>query len=1022
MVRSVLCRLLLPALLFVAAPLAFSQTATPAPADAFRIAQRLMQAKPEERPALLDQNRALISMQTQRYILDRGEGLLASGQYAQALETFQLALTVAERIDDREGVAAAHSSLGSAQYFQGDHARARQSYQTARRLYETLGNQKEVATNVFNLGLTTMAQGDVSAATQFFQQAQTQYESLGLKELAAEAMNYLATMMVERGDYSAALKLFAGRSEGAPGLLKIAESLYYQEEYEHALDFFRQALDALQQQAVQTTVHRARLLSALNGVANSQYSLGDYEPALDSYLKLCALREQSGDRAGLAAALQGVANCFYALSDYEQALENYQTALAVAQQAGHQAIIAETLAGLGNVQYSQGEAAQALEFYQRSLRQFEITGDKAGLRRMLRSTANAHFRLGSYAASLAAFQQCLKLTEEAGDKDDAASVKLGIGLVYAVQARFAEALENYRQALAQFEAAGHRSQQALAWYRIALVYTTQEDYAQALSFAERAVTLATQSDALDTLWRAQFETGRIQKRQLHLPEARRAFEQSIATVEKLRARSAVEQEISSDTVLPYLAMVSLHAEENNSLAAFSYAERAKALSLWTLLQNSRALPTKGLLPAEIEREQKLRKQITTISARLARARQRPRTDKAALTELSEQLRLARADYATFLNRLYQRHPQLKIYRGELTALKPAEAARLLTDHHALIEYVVTDEATWMFVLTRERQAGPAAVQLSLRVGQINITAADLISRVLQFRQSIINKDESYAATARELYDLLLRPATVELAGKSALTIIPDSALWSLPFAALQSAGNRFLIEDCALSFAPSLTALREMKKRSATMTTGKAAAPALLVIAGNPQPASASSAGQEVEDETQRISKLYGTRHRLLSGAQFSPDALKAETARAGVIHLAAPLSINHARPLHSFLTLTPGHSADGRWRVRELLSLETKARVMVFANSGAPPDALRLFSGYGGLSWLALIAGAPSVVAGQWTGTGDSTDELMAEFHQAVAAGQPVAAALQRAALKLRHSAVHQHPFYWSGLLALSE
>jgi hypothetical protein len=54
----------------------------------------------------------------------------------------------------------------------------------------------------------------------------------------------------------------------------------------------------------------------------------------------------------------------------------------------------------------------------------------------------------------------------------------------------------------------------------------------------------------------------------------------------------------------------------------------------------------------------------------------------------------------------------------------------------------------------------------------------------------------------------------ELDGKRAICIVPSEGLWELPFQALLSRSNKYVLEDHALSYAPSLSVLREMKKKA----------------------------------------------------------------------------------------------------------------------------------------------------------------------------------------------------------------
>lgn len=61
----------------------------------------------------------------------------------------------------------------------------------------------------------------------------------------------------------------------------------------------------------------------------------------------------------------------------------------------------------------------------------------------------------------------------------------------------------------------------------------------------------------------------------------------------------------------------------------------------------------------------------------------------------------------------------------------------------------------------------------------------------------------------------------------------SAALWNLPFQGLQNPQNRFLLEDYVLSYAPSLTALREMRKIAASRA-GKSGGENTLLAFGNP--------------------------------------------------------------------------------------------------------------------------------------------------------------------------------------------
>jgi CHAT domain-containing protein len=169
---------------------------------------------------------------------------------------------------------------------------------------------------------------------------------------------------------------------------------------------------------------------------------------------------------------------------------------------------------------------------------------------------------------------------------------------------------------------------------------------------------------------------------------------------------------------------------------------------------------------------------------------------------------------------------LKVRRGEAQPLGIGEASALLPDAEtALLEFVVAEEKTYLFVLTSQATSG-------LKVYPLEIKRKDLADRTERFRSMLSTLDNRFPKPARELYDLLLKPAVEQLRGKTRLVIVPDGPLWELPFQALQTPQDRHLIADHTVSYAPSLTVLREMIKARPRQTK-PSPAPSLLAL-GNP--------------------------------------------------------------------------------------------------------------------------------------------------------------------------------------------
>ena len=65
-----------------------------------------------------------------------------------------------------------------------------------------------------------------------------------------------------------------------------------------------------------------------------------------------------------------------------------------------------------------------------------------------------------------------------------------------------------------------------------------------------------------------------------------------------------------------------------------------------------------------------------------------------------------------------------------------------------------------------------------------IAPRELTALVERLTLQLAERDLQFRATATQLYDALLRPVTAALAGRSKLIVVPDAALWQVPFQAL----------------------------------------------------------------------------------------------------------------------------------------------------------------------------------------------------------------------------------------------
>jgi CHAT domain-containing protein len=419
---------------------------------------------------------------------------------------------------------------------------------------------------------------------------------------------------------------------------------------------------------------------------------------------------------------------------------------------------------------------------------------------------------------------------------------------------------------------------------------------------------------------------------------------------------------------------------------------------------------------------------------MARANQQDKPDQAGLGELKSLREKARLNYEAFQTSLYAAHPELKVQRGEAQVIKAEEIAELAPDAgSALLEYVVMDDVTYLFTVTKD--VGKANAEV--RAYTLPVKRDDLAKQTETFWRQLAARDLGFRASAAKLYALLLKPAEEQLRGKTNLIIAPDGKLWDLPFQALLAAPNRFLIEDAAISYAPSLTALREMAKRRKNQDV--TFSPATLLALGNPQlgretldRAALSRRDEkldplpEAEHEVEALGRLYGaSRSKVYVGADAREDRVKNEAGQAAILHFATHGILNDASPMYSHLALAQGDTnEDGLLEAWELMRLDLKADLVVLSACETARGRFGAGEGIIGLTWALFVAGAPSAVVSQWKVESASARDLMLGVHHQLRAPASAKAkmtkaeALRRAALKVMKNPETRHPFYWAGFV----
>lgn len=960
----------------------------------------------DERRRLLTDERELLTVELLRALMEQADVLRMKGSFEQSLVVLDVARRAAEQLGDKDGIATVLRGIGVIHSRRGDYARAMEYYRESLALSEASGDKAGIARTLDNIGIVHRSQGNYAQALDCYRRSLTLKEELGDKAGVAVTLNNLGIVYGEQGDY------------------------------EQALDCYRKSLAVKEEMG-----DKAGVALTLNNIGLVHNSQGDYEQARECFRRSLELKEKLGDRPGSAVTLHNLGIVYQLKGDYARAAEHFQKSLKLSVDLGLKPSIARTLLSIGIVHRSQGNYVQALDYYEKSLALSEALGDKAAVALALNNLGELHQSQGNYAPAADYHQKSLKLSEASGDKYGVSLSLANLGFIHQSRGDYEQASDYYRKSLALKEELGDKNGTALMLNNLGGLYHRQGHPAQALDFAARASALARQLGSLDILWDSQLTAAKAYVALDQPGPARQALTDSIETIETMRTQVAGAEQDSQrffeDKLSPYLALAELLIRRNEVSEALTYAERAKARVLLDVLRGGRVSVTKALTAQEQEQERQLTGRLVSLNSRIHRESLRAQPDQERLADLKAQLHTARFDYEALQTRLYASHPELKVKRGEAPLLKSEEAASLLPDaRSALLEYMVTEEKTYLFVLTRSGDGRQA--KAVVQVFPLNVRAKELAERAANFRRQLAGHDLLYQKTAVELYELLLGSARSLLKGKRLLTIVPDGMLWEMPFQALQPVPGRHLIEESAVSYAPSLTVLREMK-RAQGRARGSATAPMSLLAVGNPVLGTQAverlkvrlmdgelTPLPEAEEQVRELGRLYGAKQSTIYvGPDAREERFKADAGNYRILHLATHGIFDDASPMYSQVVLANEEGdarEDGFLEAWEIMNLDLRAELVVLSACETARGRVGAGEGMIGLSWALFVAGSPSTVVSQWKVDAAGTTALMIEFHRSLHAGKSKAVALQQATLKTLQDRRYRHPFYWAPFVLIGD
>ncbi len=718
--------------------------------------------------------------------------------------------------------------------------------------------------------------------------------------------------------------------------------------------------------------------------------MGDYTKAIDYQQQYLVIAHEINSRNGESAALGNLGLAYLALGDYTKAIDYQQQYLTIAREINDRLREGIALGNLGIAYYLLGDYIKAIDYYQQRWVIAHEINDRLGEGQSLGNLGNVYLLLGDYIKAIEYHSSSLALAREINDRLGEGQSLGDLGSAYYALGDYIKAIEYHSSSLALAREINNRLGESIELGNLGNVYDDLGDYIKAIEYHSSSLALAHEINdrlgegrSLSNLGLAFYKSG-------NLPESEKKLYAGIEVWESLREKlgnnDSYKVSIFEEQARTYRTLQEVLIAQNKTKEALEISERGRSRAFVELLNSRLSGKNIGQIPEK-----------PTLSL---------------LQQIAKKQNATLVEYSIIYNEFKIQGKQEEAKESELYiwVIKP------------------TGEVTF-----RKADLKPLWQKENTTLEKLVITSRDSIHAIsTAFRGGIIPRENADKSKAKQkfqqLHKLLIEPIADLLPKQETekVIFIPQSSLFLVPFAALQDANGKYLIEKHTILTSPSIQVLdltRKQKQRTGTKPIeGKD-----TLIVGNPtMPFLAPKIGETpqqliplpgAEIEAVAISKLLKT--EPLIGKKATESIVVKRLPQARFVHLATHGLFDDIQGLNSGIALTPSGKDDGLLTASEILDLKLNAELVVLSACDTGRGRLT-GDGVIGLSRSLISAGVPSVLVSLWSVPDAPTALLMTEFYQNLQKGSDKAQALRQAMLTTMKT--NPNPVDWAAFTLIGE
>jgi tetratricopeptide (TPR) repeat protein len=989
-----------------------------------------------------------------------------NAELQQAVQKYQQALVIFERVGFKEGIARTAGNLGIVYSHWGQYDKALEQYNKVLQIFRKIGDLENVGKTLGNIGAVYYHWGQNAKAVEFYEK-----------------------------DLEICKKI--GDSQGERAILMNLGNVHRAwARYTEAVGFYEKALETARK--IGDTQGEGDIL---NNWGNVYSDWGQYDKAMEYYEKSLEIRTKIGDVTGQGGTMNNLGAMYKERGEYAKAADFYQQAVETARKIAAVQNEGVGLGSLGILHLDWGQYAKAVEFHEQQLALCRKLQDVKGEGLSLMSLGNVYRALGQQGKAAEFYGKALEIAEQVGNVKGQGLTLTNLGEVYRDRGETDMALAAFEKARGIYVKIGIPADrpkdllgnvyldmgelakarlfitQANSHSSLGRLYLMTGDYGLAKTSYERLTKSSEQNRNVDDLLAGYTGLGMAYEGMGDTTESIEYYRKAVALTEDLRSSlNPTERETFFDVrvngfyrTAPYegLARVQMRQHEPQEALKTTEYTRARVFSeAMSRMSEGKNLPVP---PEIVKQDNAITNELAAQKKKLQKAFEK--NDRLVIESLEPQVKQLEGRIQAHIQMLREKFPLFAATKyPQPMALSQTE----LKDDEWVLSYHVTDPGIIIY-LTKGKNLVKALFK--------PVPRKDLDELVRKFREPleivpgkdrVTDKLKAFDfASGKKLSELLLGDFLSELPKRAPVIVVPDASLGVVPFEMLTLkegeikadrkipyvAGAEFFGDRNPVSYVQSITAL------TLARTFGKQARPGerMLVMA---DPVYQMKDDRAQEDVTAKIAS--GTERRYYElmvameestrgGLQFSRLPLTGELAQrlsalfSGKVALYTGIAAGKENLLrkispdlkeygsvvfatHGYfgkripgimepvliLTTVP-HGTDGFLRMSEVMGLHMRADVV--ALTACQSGLGRTVSGEGtmGMGRAFQYAGAKSVLMSLWSVSEQSSVELVESFFKHIKDGVSKLDALNLARKDIREQG-YDHPFFWAAFILVGE